>query len=233
MSEELVSHLGRVPLFAGLDAEALSSLARACRRRRFAAGAALFHERDPGHTLYVILSGAVDIQKVSEGGRTVHLAELGPGEHFGELSLLDGAPRSADAVARGECDLLMLDRDAFIGCVRRSPDTALAILGSLAARLRGTSERTAADRTLDVMGRLAAFLLERGEACEGDAPPGGAQAQAPPRLTQQEIADRIGATRESVNRALTRLKKAGAVRTCDDGRIAVANPRKLARYVSG
>jgi CRP-like cAMP-binding protein len=223
MNGDLLAQLRQVPLFSGLDDETLQPLAACCRRRRFGAKEALFHEDDPGQTLYVVVSGCVSIEKVTESGKTVHIARRGPGEHFGELSLVDDMPRSASVVTDEPCELLMLHQSEFAQCLEKHPAIALNIIRALALRLRQAMDQSVKNETLDVMGRLAAFLLEAAAAQGVNDPAGGKRL---PRLTEQEIADRIGTTRESVNRKLSRLKEIGAVRR--SGRsLIVMNRRKL------
>lgn len=226
MSTQIGAHLRRVPLFAGLDEAALSVLAARCRRRRFPAKEALFHEGDPGQTLYIVLSGRIAIERVSAAGETIHLAGRGPGDTVGELSLLDGKPRSGDAVTETACDLLMLDRSEFLRSVESAPRIGLNVITCLSARLREASDERAGDRSRDVMGRLCAFLLSK--EMSADCGSGGAGRPDPP-LSQRQIAERIGATRESVNRTMKRLKDTGVVSRSEDGRIVVLNASKLRR----
>jgi len=219
--------LRKIPLFAGLDAESLQALAGRCRRRHFRDNEALFHEGDAGHTLYLIIAGRVNIQTVLPSGEVVHLAQRGPGEHFGELSLIDGKPRMADAVTAEPSDLLMLDRESFIRCVEESPKIALCVMAALAERLRQAGDLLESQKGLDVLGRLSEVLLELARA-HGTADPSGGTRIAT-RITQQEIAERIGTTRESVNRALTGLKNVGALRF--EGRtMIVTSLSKLRQY---
>src|SRR5688572_4537009 len=109
--------LARVPIFAGLDEEHLRLLTATARRRTLKADEALFYEGDPGQTLYLVLSGEVKIQRFTPSGKVVVIALRGPGEHVGEMALLDGEPRSADAVTSAPTELLMLDRAEFIRCL--------------------------------------------------------------------------------------------------------------------
>lgn len=227
MDASYVALLQKIPLFAGLDAPSLQALAAQCRRRRFRAGEALFHEGDAGHTLYLIVSGRINIQTVLPSGEIVHLAQRGPGEHFGELSLIDGKPRMADAMTAEASDLLMLDRSAFIRCVEQSPQIALSIMAELADRLRQAGDQLESHKGLDVLGRLSEAILELAKSHGTAAPSGGTRIGV--RVTQQEIADQIGATRESVNRALTSLKRVGAIRF--EGRtMIVTSLNKLRQY---
>lgn len=221
-SEAIVAQLRRVPLFSGLSEEDLLLLAGQCRRRRFGAGEALFREGDPGQTLYIVVSGRVNIEKVTPEMETVHIAQRGSGEHFGEMALFDEMPRSADAVTDCPCDLLILNRHDLAQCLEHNPAIAWNIIRSLSRRLREAAEQTLRSETMDVMGRLAAFLLDSTAAVPADA-----KGQYPlSRVTEEQIAARIGAARESVNRKLSRLKEIGAIRR--DGRLLiVTSPQKL------
>jgi len=179
--------------------------------------------------MYLILAGKVVIERIHEGtGETIHIAERGPGDHVGEMALLDNAPRSADAVTRTDCDLLMLDRSDFLKCLEQSPSLALAIIRSLAQRLRTTNDALVAFRTQDVLGRLAGFLLE--EAMPQKEGATRAERRLREKWTQQAIADRIGTTKESVNRSMARLKRMNILGQDDDGYIVITDPKKLARY---
>jgi CRP/FNR family cyclic AMP-dependent transcriptional regulator len=218
--------LRRVPLFEGLEEESIRALAEHSRRRKFRGGEALFHEGDPGQTLYLIAGGHVNIQTSASDGQTVHVAYRGPGEHFGEMALIDGKPRMADAVTAESCDLIMLDRIEFIACLERSPKIALSVMASLAERLRQAAQSLRGRQGLDVNGRLSAMLLQLVR--ENSSPvPGGRRIET--KMTQQEMADRIGATRETVNRALSSLCEVRAIRMA--GRqIIVLDQDRLRRY---
>lgn len=231
MSDLVVSQLKQVPLFSGLDDESLQMLARSCRRRHFPARVALFHQDDPGQTLYLIVSGRVNLQKPTAAGTTVGIAQRGPGDYIGEMSLLDGLPRSADAVTAEATDVLMLDRPEFLKCLKDSPKMALHIITKLTARLRESDAQLVSNQTLDVMGRLAAFLLEAAQTQGMPEPGRGGGVRLTTRLTQQEIASRIGTTRETVSRALTRLKTSGALGPTDSsGHLLIRDVEKLRRY---
>ena len=219
--------LKHVPLFSALDDASLQTLAQRCRKRRFAAHASLFHEGDAGHTLYLIISGRVDIQTTTASGETVHLAERGPGEPVGEMALIDGKPRMADAVTGTITDLLMLDRDDFIKCIEISPRIALGVMSCLADRIRQAANLLESQQALDVLGRVAELILGLASVHGVTAQDGTIKILT--RVTQQHMADRLGTTRESVNRALSSLKRVRAIRM--DGRqIIVTAPTKLRQY---
>jgi CRP-like cAMP-binding protein len=217
-----------LPLFAGLDPDSISDLAARCRRRTFRAGEALFHEGDPGFTLYVVISGAVNIQRdIESTGATVHLATRGPGEPFGEMALIDGKPRMADAVTAVPTEVLMLDRDAFVAAVEKSPRIAFGVMSYLADRLREAGGQIEERQALDVRGRLAQRLLELAES--GETPAGGSGIRLPAHFTQQRLAEQVGATRETVNRELSRMREVGAIRM-EGRRIVVTDTARLRKY---
>lgn len=220
--DSIIAQLKRVSLFSGLNDEHLSQLASHCRRRRFGAGEALFRDGDPGQTMYIVVSGRVNIEKPTADGETVHIAQRGPGEHFGEMALLDDMPRSADAATDCPCDILILDRRELMQCLQSDPEIAWNIIRALSRRLREAAEQTMRSETLDVMGRLAAYLLD---ATAGVAPDAQGHYHLS-RTTEEQMSSRIGAARESVSRKLSRLKQIGAIRR--EGRtLIVTNPQKL------
>jgi len=194
MISDIASHLRMVYLFEGLDEESLRILARSCRRRKFPPRTTLFHQDDPGQTLYIVASGYISIQTATTEGEVVHIAQRIAGEHFGELSLLDGKPRSADAVTWTQpCELVMIDRDPFLPVMEQNPIIAQNVIVSLAERLRTSTSNTTAQQKLDVMGRLAAFLLESARTLGTQEANGMMHVDL--GMTQQEIASRIGASR--------------------------------------
>ena len=213
---QIVSALQEMPLFLGLDEPALQEMAALLRPRTYPAQTALFHAGDPGHLLYVVVAGRVRIEKVSAGGETIHLAYRGRADYFGELALLDDKPRMASATTVSECLCLTMDREAFRRCLSDTPSMASHVVRTLAERLREAAGALEAVQGLDVLGRLCQALLE--VASDG----------APRRVTHQQLADRIGATRESVTRALSSLRKTGLVRT-EGSRLTLLDPESLRR----
>ena len=221
--------LRRVPLFAHLDEASLDLLASHSRRRRFPAGESLFHAGDPGQTLYVILGGKIHIRLLTPEGGMVHVASRGIGETVGEMSLVDGKPRMADAVTAEASDLLMLDRSDFLLCLERSPHVALGIMSCLADRLREAGQQLSRLQGTDVLGRVAAALLDlsRGENAEPTAR-GGVLL---PAFSQSDLATELGTTRESVNRCLRRLRDA-RILSGESRRLEVVDRKKLEGYAS-
>ncbi len=221
------SLLGGVPLFASLSEEALRAVEAVCRRRMFKRGETLFYEEDPGNALYIVQTGQVKIVRLAPDGeeRILHLE--GPGECLGELSLIDGAPRSAKAVALDRVEALVLYREEFLALVDRYPAVARAVMSGLAGMVRRLSEQVQDLTALDVPGRIAKKLLELADS-HGQTTPDGVQIALP--LTQQELADMVGATRVAVNQALSWFRGQGILTTNRQG-ITLRQPEKLRQRV--
>jgi CRP-like cAMP-binding protein len=132
--------LNRVELFRALSADALEALASRGARRRHAAGEVLMRQGEPSRALYVILSGRVSVDRATEPGTTVRLAELGPNEVVGEIGVLDGEPRTATVTALEETDTLELQHGALAIAIIESPALATSLLGLLSRRLRTADE---------------------------------------------------------------------------------------------
>lgn len=195
----VVTPLDKVPLFAGLDAEALRELAAVMKRRSFRAGEIIFHRDDPGQVLYVLREGKVKIYLTSQDGQEVALAIFGPGDYFGELALLDGQPRSASAIAIEPAETFALQRNDFINAVMHHPRIAVQVMNVLSRRLRQTDAMVEDLLFLDVHGRVAKKLLELAE-LHGTRTPDGIRIDM--RITQGELAAMVGASRESVNKVM-------------------------------
>ncbi len=225
--DEIIKLLQQVSLFAELPEKALLELATYCRYREFGAKETLFHEGDDGHMLYILVSGEVSIQRVSEKGEIVHIATRGAGEQFGELSLLDGKPRTADVVTEERCSVLTLSREPFLNWLGRSPEIAKHLLASLASRLREATDRTVQYRSHSVMGRLCTEILEWVEKHGERESQGGTRITL--KMTQQQMAERVGADRATVNRMLSTLKSMGAIDR-REGYLVVLKPERVKRY---
>ena len=201
--------LEKVPFLAALEPRDREALAGAVASRPYRRGETIFHKEEPGQSLFVIESGAVRIYLPTPQDNDLTLAVLGAGDFFGDMSLLDGLPRSASAAAASDASLLVLERRDFMALLSSRPSAALAILTVVARRLRETDEMASDLAFLDVGGRLAKKLLEL--AASHGAPSGrGLLLNLP--LTQEELANMIGVTRESVNRQLAEFRRAGLLR---------------------
>lgn len=225
-SDETAAALTRARIFAGLEPSIIERLARELRRRRFRRGEVIFHAGDPGDALFLIVSGAVKISLPTEDGGEVILATLRPGETFGELALLDGAPRSASAAAMAPTEVLVLARARFEELLEGVPAMRRALLRTLAAEIRRLTEQVAELHFLDIPGRLAARLLRLAE--EGGAPRPDGTIRLDGRITQGELAAMIGSTRQTVNRFLGAFVASGLVRLEPEA-IVILDPAGLAR----
>ena len=194
-----VPQLDRVSLFAELDPNSLQQLVQVMRRRTFRAGEAIFHRDDPGQVLYVIKEGRVRIRLTSAEGQEVALAVFGAGESFGEMEILDGQPRSADAIAIDKVEVFTLQRQDFVQVVRSHPDIAIELMKLLSERIRQANQMVEDLIFLDVYGRVAKKLLELSDEYGVNTEEG---VRIDLRLTQQELASMVGASRESVNKVM-------------------------------
>ena len=219
--------LGRVPFLAALAPADWAALAAVAKRRRFGRGQAIFHKDDPGESLFIIEGGSVLIYLPSPQGADLTLAVLGAGDFFGDLALLDGGPRSASATALEETETLALDRADFTAVLQSRPQSAMAVLAAVAQRLREADEMAGDLAFLDVGARLAKKLLELAGS-HGVQRAEGTLLDLP--LTQEELANMVGVTRESVNRHLSRWRRQGVIGR-EGRRFLIRDPEGLRRYV--
>jgi CRP-like cAMP-binding protein len=215
----LVDSLARIPFFAGLDAPALERVAAGTRMRRFRRGEIIFHAGDPGDALFIIVSGEVKIALPSEEGDEAILATLRPGDVFGELALLDGAPRSATASALVATEVVLLPRDRFRELVATEPAVRDTLLASLAGELRRLTTHVEELHFLDMTGRVAARLVRLAREAGPVAVDGSIRLR--PTLTQAELASMVGCTRQSVNKLLGQFADDGLVRVDRDGIVVI------------
>ena len=199
----------RAPLFRALDDEAAAALQSEMTLSRMERGDVLFREGDRGDTLYVIAEGKIKLGRTSADGRENLVAILGPGEMFGELSLFDPGPRTMTATAVAETQLLGLGNDSLTGLLSGRPAVAKALLAALAQRLRRTNAHLADLVFTDVPGRVAKALIDLSERF-GRHVEGGIMVAHD--LTQEELAQLVGASRETVNKALADFQSRGWLR---------------------
>lgn len=197
--------LATVPLFRSLAPAEVTAFAQMAREKSYPKGSVILFEDDPGDALFVVRAGRVKVVLVAEDGREVILGILGVGEHFGELSLIDDQPRSAHVVAMEDSTLLVLRREDFRRRVEQNPAVAWALLLELSRRLRRADEKIGSLVLLDVPGRIARMILDAA------AEAGSEQIEKP--LTHQTIANVIGASRETVSRAMREFVEAGWIDT--------------------
>ena len=215
--------LGRVPLFAGLRTAELERLSACMHLRSYGPGEVIFLEGDPGTGLCVIQSGRVKIVLTSSDGREFVLNVYGPGEFFGEFALLDGDPRSADAVAQGDCRVWWLRRDDFLAFLQAHSAATSYLLALLSRRLRHTTHIVQDAAFRDVPARLARTILDLA-AIQGRPSSDGVVIDA--QLTQTDLAAMIGSARETVNKSLRAYQRRGLLRY-DKGIITVLRPEEL------
>ncbi len=226
--------LGDLELFHGLDAAELEEINQLLRACSVPAGAHFITAEQPGEVVYVLLEGTVKIYVSRADGRQVILAFLGPGDTVGEMSLVDSAGRSANVVTTEPSRLVWMDRASFQACLRSMTPLANNLVRLLAQRLRFANEQIQALCTLDVPGRVARQILARADRYgrpEAGSPPGSpAAVLIPLRLTQSDLGEVVGASRERVNQAIVELKQSGHIRVESDHRIHVLDRQALTRY---
>ena len=208
--------LRTVPIFSELSEVDIQALARLTTRRRFPKDTVVFFENEQGDTLFMILEGRVRVTILGDDGREVILSVLGPGDFFGEIALLDNEPRSATAIAAEDSELLLLQRNEFQGAMSENPSISGALIRVLTARLRRANHQISTLALLDVYGRVARVILDIARE-EGRRLKDGRIAFR--RATHQELANRIGTTRETVTRMLKDLERQGLITV--DGREVV------------
>jgi CRP-like cAMP-binding protein len=206
------------------DREHLSGL---LRERRYSRGEVIFHQGDVGTALFMIRKGEVAIRLSSSEGREVILALLGRGDAFGELALLDGEPRSTDAVAREETHLLSLHQEDFRRFLSERPQVAMGLLAVLSRMVRRVTQLVHDSAFLDARARLARVLLDLART-QGQTNPEGKVLI--PKLTQAELANLCGVTRESANKWLRFYNREGLL-SYESGQITLLDPERLRRDV--
>jgi CRP/FNR family cyclic AMP-dependent transcriptional regulator len=214
MTAQTADFLASVPMFSGLQRDELLKFAELTRERTYPKGSVILFQGDPGDSLYVLRQGRAKVVLIGEDGREVILGVLEPGAHFGELALIDDQPRSAHVIAMEDSQLLILRREDFRRRVESNPSVAWALLTELSRRLRRADQKIGGLVLLDVPGRISRLLLDlSSESSNGTI-------EKP--LTHQTIAQMIGASRETVSRAMKDFQEEGLIRV-ERRRIAVAN----------
>ncbi|MBM7783494.1 CRP-like cAMP-binding protein [Tenggerimyces flavus] len=201
--------LRQAPMFSALDDEAASALRDAMQEVRLRRGEALFHEGDAGDRLYVVVDGKLKMGRTSSDGRENLLSVLGPGQMFGELSLFDPGPRSSTVSAVTDATLLALGQEQLMDWLRGRPEVARSLLLQLASRLRHLNEAVADLVFSDVPGRVSKALLDLARRFGKSADDG---IHVHHDLTQEELAQLVGASRETVNKALADFVSRGWIR---------------------
>ena len=202
------------PLFGALPERDLEALMRHAHTQRYPRGTTIFAKGDVGSSMMGVLSGTIKIASVTAEGKEVVLNLIGVGQIFGEIALLDGKTRTADATALSDCEVLVVERRDFLPLLRSNPDLALRIVLMLCSRLRRTNEQVESIMFMPLEARLARTLLrlaaEQGEAAAGK----------PVRkvaVTQRDLGQMIGMSRESTNKQLMAWQRAGTVTVVKGG----------------
>ena len=215
----------RAPLFTALDEAAAVSLRASMDSVKIAKGSILFKEGDDGEHLYVIIDGKLKLGTSSGDGRENLLSILGPGEMFGELSLFDPGPRTSTATPVKDAKLLSLSHEKVIPWLKQNPEVSLQLLTRLSQRLRRTNEAVGDLVFSDVPGRVAKALIDLGDRF-GKTTPEGLLVNHD--LTQEELAQLVGASRETVNKALADFAGRGWLKL--DGRsVLIADVDRLSK----
>jgi CRP-like cAMP-binding protein len=211
--------LRTVPVFADLSDPDIESLSRLCTRRRYPKDTVVFFENEEGDFFFMIVEGRIKVTILGDDGREIILSVLGPGDFFGEMALLDNEPRSATAIAAEETELLCLHRNDLSTVLADNRAILTSFIKVLTSRLRKANHQISTLALLDVYGRVARVIMEMAKE-EGRRLKDGRIAFR--RATHQEIANRIGTTRETVTRMLKEIERQGLIEI--DGKEIVVQP---------
>ncbi len=217
LNPDLSQLIRQIPLFAGASQSVMESLERASFKKEIEEGAHLFFRGDPADDFYLLLSGEVILTLSSPDGRELIINEMRPGDFFGELGLLTGQPRSADAVARRTTELLSIPRQAFLSALECEPILARRLLETTAGRLSRTSDFQNSLAFLDAQSRLARVLLDLDSQNEE---------KGYITISQEELAQRSGLIRQTVAKALGQWRRRGWLLT-GRGHIMLLNRNAL------
>ena len=205
----------RVPLFSMLTEAQAVSVANAVVKRRFKRGEVIVEQGKKSNALFILLNGRARVLTADSRGREVILATLQPGDHIGEMSLIDNEPHSATVRAEVQTDVLMLGRVEFARCLPENTSMAYAVMRGLVQRLRHADRKIESLALMDVYGRVARALLEfAAETPEGEL-------LIREKISRQDIAKMVGASREMVSRVMKDLEERGFIQTHDNGSIMV------------
>ncbi len=205
--------LRNVPLFAGLDEVELDKLSKVVGRKRVERGSFVVRAGDSTDSLYILLSGRAKVTNSDEEGREIILAWLGPGEFFGEMGLIDSSPRSASVIAVEPCELLNISRDAFNRCLQDNFQVAQKLMQILVRRLREADRKIESLALLDVYGRVARLLLDLSVEENG-------KRIVKKKMTKQDMARMIGASREMVSKVMRDLELSGYI-VCEGDTVTI------------
>lgn len=226
MGEDAAQLLARVPLFSELSGPELDRIATVAVPRSYPKGVRVFHEGDHSDACYIVRTGDLRVTREHSDGRAIALATLGPGDIFGELAMLDGGTRSASVETLSDTELLALPASDVRRVIAERGDIAAKLIVAITRRLRETNERVARQSFQTVPSRVAGVLsqLIAEEAIPIE------RRGVTVRMTQADLAQLAGTSRESVSRFLATLERAGVV-AVGRGRVTVLEPRRLRAYI--
>lgn len=224
--EEVIELLSGVALFAELSRSELERVAQVAIPRQYPADTRVFHEGDKGDACYIVKTGSCRVTREHSDGRAITLTNLGPGAIFGELAMLDGEERSASVEALEDTDLLALPAADVRALIREHPGMAEKLIVALTRRLREANERISRQSFQTVPSRVAG-VLSRIASEQDDRGAGG---EVTIRMTQTDLAQLAGTSRESVSRFLATIERAGVVRV-GRGRVTLTDRDRLSAYI--
>lgn len=196
--------LENVPLFSGLSVEALAEVEQHGAVKSFRKNAIIINQDDETYSLYVILSGSVKVFISGEDGREAVLNHQSAGDYFGDLALIDKQPRVASVMTTEPSRFMIISREDFMNCLSRNPEIAINLIKPMTSRMRMLAQNVSSLALLDVYGRVARTLLQQAKKQEDGE-------MVTEKITQQEIADMVGASRAMVSRILKDLKEGGYI----------------------
>lgn len=207
--------LRTLPIFQGLDPERLDEVARCATLRRVSRGTAVVQSGEKTDNVYFVLNGSLKVLVCDEDGREVILTILGQGEVFGEMGMLDAAPRSATVTAVASTDLVVIAHADFRQIMASNFDVCLSIMCNMATRLRAADRKIESLALMDVYGRVARLLLDMAEPAEGG------RSVVRKKISKQDIARMIGASREMVSRVMKDLQARGLLEETPAGLVVI------------
>ena len=206
----------RVPLFSLLTGEQAQAVAEGVVKRRYRRGEVIVEQGTKSNALFILLTGRARVVTADSRGREVILAVLQPGDYLGEMSLIDNEPHSATVRAEVQCDALVLGRPEFTRCMPENSSLSYAIMRGLVTRLRSADRQIESLALLDVYGRVARTLLDMAEDVDGEKIIRG-------KVSRQDMAKIVGASREMVSRVMKDLEERGIIETQEDGSLRIQN----------
>ena len=204
----------RVPLFSLLTGEQAQAVAEGVVKRRYRRGEVIVEQGTKSNALFILLTGRARVVTADSRGREVILAVLQPGDYLGEMSLIDNEPHSATVRAEVQCDALVLGRPEFTRCLPENSSLSYAIMRGLVSRLRAADRQIESLALLDVYGRVARALLDMAEE--------GAEFKLiRNKVSRQDLAKVVGASREMVSRVMKDLEERGFIKTQENGSVII------------